>query len=206
MLVTVALAPGTPTVSLAARIEKIGGSVSWSDDSTAVTTQLGLRVPRDRLAALIEELERTQNLVWAEPQSPVRLLNAASVWRCQSGEPEVTPVFDRGLRGEGQVIGIMDTGLDVDDCRFDDPVVGLPALNQAEGTEINADHRKILAVDFHWDADWPPQPLSWDDHGHGTHVAGSAAGDVLGKPDPRRRRWHGAGSQARHPGWRSVGR
>jgi len=179
VLVTVALAPGTPTVSLAARIEKIGGSVSWSDDSTAVTTQLGLRVPRDRLAALIEELERTQNLVWAEPQSPVRLLNDASVWRCQSGEPAVTPVFDRGLRGEGQVIGIMDTGLDVDDCRFDDPVVGLPAVNQADGTEINADHRKILAVDFHWDADWPPQPSSWDDHGHGTHVAGSAAGDVL---------------------------
>jgi len=180
VLVAVALAPGTPTVSLTARIEKIGGSVSWSDDSTAVTTQLGLRIPRDRLAVLIEELERTQNLVWAEPQSPVRLLNDASVWRCQSGVPEAAPVFDRGLRGEGQVIGIMDTGLDVDDCRFDDPVVGLPAVNQADGIEINADHRKVVAVDFHWDADWPLQPRGWDDHGHGTHVAGSAAGDVLG--------------------------
>ncbi len=180
VLVAVALAPGAPTASLAARIEMIGGSVGWSDDSTTVTTQLGLRVPRDRLAALIEELEQTRNLVSAEAQSPVRLLNDASVWRCQSGEPDLTPVFDRGLRGEGQVIGIMDTGLDVDDCRFDDPVTGLPAVNQADGIETNTEHRKILAVDFHWDADWPPQSTSWDDHGHGTHVAGSAAGDVLG--------------------------
>ena len=59
VLVAVALAPGTPTVSLATRIEKAGGSVSWSDDSATVTTQLGLRVPRDRLAAVIEELETT---------------------------------------------------------------------------------------------------------------------------------------------------
>ena len=180
VLVTVALAPETPTDSLMARVEEIGAAVSWSDHSTNVTPQLGLRVPRNRLAALIEELEQTRNLVWAEPQAPVRLLNHASVWRCQSGESEVTPIFDRGLRGEGQVIGIMDTGLDVDDCRFDDPVVGLPAVNQADGIEVNAEHRKILAVDFHWDADWPPQPLSWDDQGHGTHVAGSAAGDALG--------------------------
>ncbi len=60
-------------------------------------------------------------------------------------------------RGEGQIIGIMDTGLDVDECRFDDPLVGLPAVNQADGTEINAEHRKVLAVDFHWEADWPPE-------------------------------------------------
>ncbi len=183
VLVAVTLAPGTPAVSFATRIEMAGGSVSWSDDSATMTTRLGLRVPREHLAAVIEELETTPGLVSAEPQSPVRLLNDASVWRCQSGEPETTPIFDRGLRGDGQVIGIMDTGLDIDDCRFDDPVVGLPAVNQADGTGINTDHRKVLAVDFHWEADWPPRSLGWDDHGHGTHVAGSAAGDVLGNLD-----------------------
>jgi subtilisin family serine protease len=179
VLVAVALAPGTPLTTPITRSEAVGARVSWVDRSTAETPQIGFRVPRDRLAALIEEFERTENLVWAEPQAPVRLLNDASVWRCQSGEPESTPVFDHGLRGEGQVIGIMDTGLDVDDCRFDDQVVGLPAVNGADGIEINVEHRKILAVDFHWDEDWPPQPPSWDSHGHGTHVAGSAAGDVL---------------------------
>ncbi len=180
VLVVVALAPGTSAATLVARSESLGAAVSWSDHSTGVTPQLGLRVPRDRLAALTAELERTENLVWAEPQAPVRLLNDASVWRCQSGEPGHTPVFGHGLRGEGQVIGIMDTGLDVDDCRFDDPAAGLPVVNQADGTLTDPGHRKILAVNFHWDADWPPHPGSWDDHGHGTHVAGSAAGDGFG--------------------------
>jgi len=176
----VALAPGSAVAPVAERLEAMGAQLSWVDESARPVPQLGLRVLRSRLAAVVDELDATPGLVLAEPQAPVRLLNSGSVWRCQSGVRGRTPIFERGLRGEGQVTGIMDTGLDIDDCRFDDPVVGLPALNQADGIEVNTDHRKVLAVDFHWDADWPPQPTSWDNHGHGTHVAGSAAGDVNG--------------------------
>jgi len=45
---------------------------------------------------------------------------------------------------------------------------------------VNRDHRKVLAVDFYWTPrDWPnPGPFDWDDHGHGSHVAGSVAGDA----------------------------
>ncbi len=178
VFVVAAFAPGRDVAPLVERLEADGAKLSWVDESARSTPQIGLRVPRARLAAVVERLEATPGLVWAEPQAPLRLQNSASVWRCQSGVVGKTPIFDRGLRGEGQIIGIMDTGLDVDDCRFDDSVVGLPALNQADGIEVNEDHRKVLAVDFHWDADWPVRPDSWDDHGHGTHVAGSAAGDV----------------------------
>ena len=180
VFIVAAFAPGLAVVPVAERLEAVGAQLSWVDESARPAPQLGLKVPRSRLAAVVDELETTPGLVLAEPQAPVRLLNSGSVWRCQSGLRGLTPIFEHGLRGEGQVIGIMDTGLDVDECRFDDPVVGLPALNQADGIEVNPDHRKVLAVDFHWDADWPPQPSSWDNHGHGTHVAGSAAGDVNG--------------------------
>ncbi len=180
VLVVAALAPGMAVEPLGDRLETMGVRVSWTDETARPVPQLGLRVPRARLAALVEQLEATPGLVWAEPQAPVRLLNSGSVWRCQSGVRERTPIFEHGLRGEGQVIGIMDTGLDVDDCRFNDSTAGLPALNQTTGTEVNPDHRKVLAVDFHWEADWPLRPDSWDGHGHGTHVAGSAAGDVDG--------------------------
>ena len=180
VFIVAALAPGSAVAPVAERLEAVGAQLSWVDESARPLPQLGLRVPRSRLAAVIQRLDSTPGLVLAEPQAPVRLLNSGSVWRCQSGLRGLTPIFEHGLRGEGQVIGIMDTGLDVDDCRFDDPVVGLPALNQTDGIEVNTDHRKVLAVDFHWDADWPPQPTSWDNHGHGTHVAGSAAGDVNG--------------------------
>ncbi|MCU0304533.1 MAG: S8 family serine peptidase [Thermoanaerobaculales bacterium] len=176
--VIVVLAPGADPVTVAGPLAATGAEVGWLDGAAQPGPQVGLRVPGERLAALLVELERTPSLVVAEAQAPIRLRNAASAGRCQSGEPGSTPIFDRGLHGEGQVIGIMDTGLDVDDCRFDDPA-GPPALNPAIGTEVSAEHRKVLAVDFHWSADWPPLPESWDSHGHGTHVAGSAAGDEL---------------------------
>ena len=175
-----ALAPGRALAPLGGQLEALGAKLSWVEESARPAPQLGLRVPRARLAAVVERLESTPGLVWAEPQAPLRLLNSASVWRCQSGVSGQTPIFEHGLRGEGQIIGIMDTGLDIDDCRFDDAVVGLPAINLADGVEVDPDHRKVLAVDFHWDGDWPLRPDSWDEHGHGTHVAGSAAGDVNG--------------------------
>jgi subtilisin family serine protease len=176
--VVVVLAPGADTETVAGRLAAIGAEIGWLDAAARPGPQVGLRVPGERLAGVLGELERTSALVVAEAQAPVRLRNAAAAGRCQSGTPGVTPVFDRGLHGEGQVIGIMDTGLDVDDCRFDDPA-GLPALNPVIGTEVSAEHRKVLAVDFHWSTDWPPRPEGWDSHGHGTHVAGSAAGDEL---------------------------
>lgn len=180
LLIAAVLAPGTAIAPVTERLEAAGARLSWVDSTARPTRQIGLRVPRFELADVVEQLEATPGLVLAEPQAPVRLLNSGSVWRCQSGLRGRTPVFERGLLGEGQVIGIMDTGLDVDDCRFDDPLVGLPAVNGAEGIEVSPDHRKVLAVDFHWDDDRPPGPTSWDSHGHGTHVAGSAAGDVNG--------------------------
>ncbi len=176
--VIVALAPGSDLGGARDRFEAVGASIAWVDAEAEPAPQIGLRVPGDRLAGVVNVLAATAGLAWAELQAPNRLLNHASVWVCQSGDSGSTPIFDRGLHGEGQVIGIMDTGLDIDDCRFEDEAVGLPALNQTHGIEVNFGHRKVLAVDFHWEADWPPGPRDWDDHGHGTHVAGSAAGDM----------------------------
>jgi subtilisin family serine protease len=176
--IVVALAPGADLGGVQDRLETVGASITWVDAEAEPAPQIGLRAPGDRMAEIVDALAATQGLAWAELQAPIRLLNHASVWACQSGEPGSFPVFDHGLRGEGQIIGIMDTGLDIDDCRFEDEAAGLPALNQTDGVEVNLGHRKVLAVDFHWEADWPPGPRDWDDHGHGTHVAGSAAGDM----------------------------
>jgi subtilisin family serine protease len=178
--VIAALAPGRPVRPFARILAETGAAVSWVDDSADRLPQVGFRVPGERMGAVAAVLDATRGLVWAEAQAPIRLLNSESVWRCQSGRVDQTPIFDHGLFGENQVIGIMDTGLDVDECRFNDPGSGLPAINDADGIEVDPRHRKVLAVDFHWDADQPPGPSSWDDQGHGTHVAGSAAGDVRG--------------------------
>lgn len=176
--VILGLAPGADAVAVATRLAGAGAEVRWVE-ATPRGAEVGLGVPPTDLDAVRDRLRRLSGLVFAEVQPPVRLRNAASTWRCQGGVPGGTPVFDRGLRGDGQVIGLMDTGLDVDSCYFWDPVHGLPALNGRDGANVDLAQRKVLAVDFHWAGDWPyPSSWDWDDHGHGTHVAGSAAGDA----------------------------
>jgi len=121
-------------------------------------------------------------VVRADLVGGARLLNAASSWRCQSGEPGVRPFFDAGILGQGQVIAVLDTGIDADHCAFFDAEHGLPPANDDAATTTDPLQRKVIAVDFLWSGDWPdPGPWDWDDHGHGTHVAGSAAGDA-GEP------------------------
>ncbi len=158
-------------------LEATGATVAWLEPA-ASPPQVGVLVSPGRLGELRELVRSLHGVVFADLQPGARLRNAESAWRCQSGLAGLTPVFDRGLRGEGQTIGIMDTGIDIDHCQFDDPVNGLPALNDDTGTTTSPLHRKVVAVDFYWEGDWPdPGPDDWDDQGHGSHVAGSAAGD-----------------------------
>jgi len=175
--VLVGLAPGADPAPAGALLNAAGAEVSWTD-STSTLPQLGVRVPAAHLDEVLAALRRLDDLAWADLQPPVRLRNAASAWRCQSGMSGATPIFDHGLYGEGQVIAVMDTGIDIDHCQFEDPVHGLPALNDDVTTTVDPGHRKVLAVDFYWSRDWPVAgPESWDDQGHGSHVAGSVAGD-----------------------------
>jgi len=177
--IVVGLASAEAADELAVRLAGAGARVSWTAPGAAVA-QLGLLVDAERLPAVLAALRATAGLVWADLQPPLRLLNWDAVWRCQSGVEGQTPLHDHGLRGQGQVVGIMDTGIDIDHCMFWDPLAELPALNGSQGVAVDPDHRKVLAVDFYWTPrDWPnPGPFDWDDHGHGSHVAGSVAGDV----------------------------
>jgi subtilisin family serine protease len=175
--VILGLAPGSGLAPVVQGLEERQTEVRWIATGGRMP-EVGMLVQADSLAEVLTFLGEQPGLVWADLQPPVRLRNRDSAWRCQSGHDSKTPIFDQGLHGEGQVIGIMDTGLDVDHCFFEDSEVGLPALNDDQGTDVSPLHRKVLAVDFYWDRDWPdPEPSDWDSQGHGTHVAGSAAGD-----------------------------
>lgn len=133
-----------------------------------------LEVSGDRIAVigspqLAAQLARTAEVRWVQMVRPKRLMNdrAATIMRAAgSGSPRL-----RGLYGEGQVIGLADSGLDTGNL-----------------DSINEDFRGRVIRGI---------PLGrrpgdvWDDpHGHGTHCAGSILGSGINSgSDPTRHRY-----------------
>lgn len=106
----------------------------------------------------------------------------------QSGTPGGgTPLHDRGLYGQGQIVAVMDTGLDWDSCWFAEPDGRMPPFNLTiAGREVDLARRKIVAYDFLYSCvehpgsfgcEVPDNAVSWDNQGHGTHAAAGIAAD-----------------------------
>lgn len=155
----------------------------------------GRQRSRVRLLVSPAELERIApslaahpDVFWVGVEGRRVLLNDTTVWVAQSGlnANQSTPVFDHGIFGEGQVVAVLDSGLDADMCFFRDATRGLPAMNVCDfGTRVDNAQRKVIAVDFTWDKECEggiSTSEEWDGHGHGTHVAGTIAGDDLARP------------------------
>ncbi|HSS76613.1 MAG TPA: S8 family serine peptidase, partial [Thermoanaerobaculia bacterium] len=134
------------------------------------------------IAALREPLAALRDVFWIDLEGRKALRNDTTVWVGQSGLAggQTTPIFSQGIFGEGQVVGIIDTGLDADMCFFRDTALGLPPTNLCNGgTVVNTAQRKVLAVDFLSSSECAGGIATneWDTQGHGSHVAGTVAGD-----------------------------
>ena len=118
--------------------------------------------------------------------------NEVSYRSLQSGDPNgPTPLHDRGLHGEGQIVAVIDTGLDYTSCFFAEPDGSPPPFNtgSAAGLDwenVDLSRRKVIAYDFLYSCDqYPNAPGcdrpgtagSLDNQGHGTVAAGVIAGD-----------------------------
>lgn len=141
-------------------------------------------VSRDRAVALRNGLARVPEVFYLDLESHRVLLNDTTVWVGQSGVSggQTTPIHDHGILGQGQVVGVLDTGIDPDMCYFRDGMLGLPAINPCDGgTLVDSAQRKVLAVNFLWQTECNGgiSPTEWDTHDHGSHVAGTVAGDNL---------------------------
>ncbi|GLC56454.1 hypothetical protein PLESTB_001106400 [Pleodorina starrii] len=104
------------------------------------------------------------------------------------------PYWSAGLQGQGEIVGVGDTGLDIDSCYFDDPRYSggyaaaladewaAPRLPQGLPYARIPAHRKVVqytimkAGGYTGDAE--------DRNGHGTSVSGCVAGAVLTSDDP----------------------
>ena len=119
--VIIGLAPGVSLDEICGLLEARGGTISWRETS-GVIPRVGFLVPNRHLQAAIEDLEIFDGrVVFIDVQPGARLQNGRSAPLGQGGDFLRTPLFDRGLLGQGQIIGLMDTGIDADSCFFHDP-------------------------------------------------------------------------------------
>jgi subtilase family serine protease len=110
----------------------------------------------------ISHFAQIEEVLWIEEATDLKLLNDTSKWTIQTYLSGNTKIWDKGLHGENQIVGIGDTGLDYDMPWFRDP----------SGIAIGPTHRKIVGYDTTYGDDYDA-----NSPGHGTHVAGTVGGD-----------------------------
>jgi hypothetical protein len=137
--------------------------------------------PRE-IARFRDDLAQIPEVFWLDIEPRRELLNDTTIWVGQSGlsAGQTTPVFNHGIFGEGQVVAVIDTGIDADMCFFRDTTKGLPPTNACNGgTVVDNTQRKLIAVDFLTSSECSGgiTATEWDTQNHGTHVAGTVAGD-----------------------------
>ncbi|QWV94239.1 S8 family serine peptidase [Geomonas oryzisoli] len=126
-----------------------------------------LEVGRDTVRVRAESgaiagIAALEEVTWIGEHVDMELLNDTARWVIQSNEPGRLAIWDKGIRGEGEIVGVGDSGLDHD----------IPWIRDPTGAPIGSTHRKLAGYDTtygdDYDADYP---------GHGTHVCGTLAGD-----------------------------
>ncbi len=159
IVAAIALFPG-------AEAEGVTKAIRGMDNAELTRTDHGSGAPiitavlTTRQARSLSALDDVQ-FVGEMPEATLR--NSASRWIVQSNIEDVTPLYDNGLRGENQLVAVVDSRVDRLHCSFAD---GL--------TPIGPSHRKILAYNSLAGAAT-----------HGTHVAGIVVGDAGNDLDTR---------------------
>ena len=146
-----------------------------------VDTVASLRVP----SAALEALARRPEIAWLKAAHGYNLLNDVSTTAAHLGSDEANTAFTRGA---GAIVAVVDTGISYADADFRKSDGTSRILGIWDQTLTDASHPPPSGFSF---GAWYPQSviqtaintstllLTGDGHGHGTHVAGTAAGNGL---------------------------
>ena len=144
-------------------------------DAFAALQQLGLEprgpnavgsrfvIDAEVRANRLDDLAALPAVQYVEPAPVGGFRNDTTTWVIQSNLTNYTPLWEAGLYGQNQIAGFIDGTIKEEHCAFDD--------NRSVGPA----HRKVVAM----------RGASSYPDSHGTHCAGTLAGDggTLGIPD-----------------------
>ncbi|HMI86848.1 MAG TPA: S8 family serine peptidase, partial [Polyangiaceae bacterium] len=190
--VMVHVMPGHDRAAVRAAVQARGGQVV-GDGEAGAFGRLSVLLPAESAADEVRLLAERSDLFFVERIHRLGLHNDRLVGTMQSGQQghdvAQTPIWAHGIRGENQIVGEIDTGIDANSCYFNDtslPVTNTWSALGGYGTLTGSTHRKIVAYDFLYSCDQYPAGMNcetptnlalWDTQGHGTHVAGNMVGD-----------------------------
>jgi hypothetical protein len=161
-------------------------AMAVQSDAALVHGRLGLELDAAAASELVARLAAQPWAHWLEPAPDVRMRNYNANLLLQHSGSAVGAhrVWDAGIRGDGQLVGIGDSGIDLSSCYF--------AHVEPNGTALPAgpDHRKVVAYNS-------AGGDTLDLNGHGTHAAGSLAGACSAGSPQDASRWNGMAPGAR---------
>jgi subtilisin family serine protease len=135
-------------------------------------------------AGAVESLAALPEVRWLKAARSFRLMNEISTSDAYTGARTENAVF--GDAGEDVIVAVVDTGIDWSDGDFRDAGGGTRILGIWDQTLTDADHPPPAGFSFgafYTQADidaalaGAPALATSDGHGHGSHVAGTAAGN-----------------------------
>lgn len=140
-------------------------------------------IPAGSADDFIRKVSAIEGIRWIEPDDGMQLHNSSSSMAIQGNSTDATgrSIFARGITGSGQIIAVADSGLDSDMCyfRFLNGVEAVTDAASAITDQPGPLHPKNKVIGY-----WVQEGAdAYDDTGaHGTHTAGTVAGDNIAHP------------------------
>ncbi|MBK9265907.1 MAG: S8 family serine peptidase [Polyangiaceae bacterium] len=169
------------------RIRELGAQEVPGHSQGSFFSKIRLLLTPAEIVRLRESIAQIPEVFWIDIEGRRVLFNDTTIWVGQSGLSggQTTPLFTREIYGQGQIVAVLDTGIDPDMCYFRDTALGQPPRNECNGgTVVDMNQRKVIAVNFLSPSECGGGIANneWDNQDHGTHVAGTVAGDNFASP------------------------
>lgn len=188
---TVALHPGVDAVRSRDSLLSIAGLTHRFEEQGFDHTRVVLGFEHASLAEAVQTLAQLPEVATISLRWQNEMMNSQAGWLHQSGQQtpleDSLPIFERGIFGCGQIVGVADSGLHATHCSFSDPAYPVvPNTVCATGSTCapatpDFNHRKV-GMHYKWDGSTSGNPADNATSGHGTHVSGSITGNNLANP------------------------